>query len=181
MMPDPYPGLAAAIVFAALLAAHGLADHWFQTDHQAIHKGDHDRPGQWACARHCAVHVVTAVPFLAATVGLLGAHVSWAGLIAGQVWMFVSHYVIDRRWTVRWAAARLGKQEFHDLGAPRRGFTVLAHRLVPARTPGGGGEEWGETRMVPLDRDVLGTGRYALDQTAHVAALFVSALLTALI
>lgn len=174
------PATTAALVFAALLSAHGLADHWFQSLHQVIHKGDRDRPGQWACARHAAVHVAVAAPFLAAVVGLpLGASASWAGLVAGQAWTFASHYAIDRRWTVQWFADLVGKREFHDLGEPRRGFTVLAHHLVPARTPSSAPE--GETCMVPLDRDVLGTGRYALDQTAHVAALFVSALLTALI
>lgn len=177
-MPDP--ATAAGIIAFGLFAAHGIADHWLQTVHQVNHKGDHSARGQWTCARHAAVHVLTAAPVLAAIVVLLDVPLTATGLAAGQAWTFTTHYLIDRRWTVRKVAGWIGKDEFHGLGAPRP-HTVLARTHVTIRTESGHWQKEPRDAVVPLDMPVLGTGQYALDQTAHVAALFVAALLTALI
>lgn len=180
----PEPAVTFLLTLAAVTPAHWLADHWFQSAHQVDHKGDHSRYGQWTCARHAAVHVLTAAPFLAAVVVLLDTPATITGLLAGQAWTFLSHYAIDRRWTVHRAAvwlSGLGKVQFHDLGTPRHGYTVTARRTHVQVLPGGRVDRHVVEEDVPLDIPVLGTGRYALDQSAHHAALFVTALLTALI
>ncbi|MEU4804373.1 hypothetical protein [Actinosynnema sp. NPDC023587] len=186
MQPDPATTAAAVtflLAFTAITPAHWLADHWLQTEHQVIHKGDHDWRGRWACARHSAVHVLTTIPFLLAAFALVdGVGVSITGLVAGQAWTFGSHYLIDRRWTVSAAAralAPIGKARFHNLGEPRSHLTVVAERRVAVAAGDSPAHEVTVQERVPLDRPVLGTGRYALDQSAHHAALFVTALLTA--
>lgn len=141
-----------AVVLPALLVAHNVADHWVQTNHQAITKGRSGHVGRTACAAHVASYTaVTAV-----VVGLLwlvfGLDVSPLGFVAGQIVSAVTHYWADRGALVAWLARQIRKTPFYVLGAPR------------------------------ADRDdnpSLGTGAYALDQSWHWLWLFVAALLTA--
>jgi hypothetical protein len=182
MPPDSAAGLTTVLVFAALLTAHHLADHWIQTGHQAAHKGDHTRYGQWMCARHVSTYTLTATLFVLAVAHLpLGAHAGWQGIAAGQVFSAVTHYAIDRRWTLAVLARALGKHDLHRLGQPRLLQVRAIHVTTKATTGGGQRHHAEETVRVPLDNPVLGTGAYSLDQALHIAALFVSALLTALI
>ncbi|MEV8439211.1 DUF3307 domain-containing protein [Actinosynnema sp. NPDC051121] len=175
MMQDPTAFL---LALAAITPAHLLADHWFQTRHQVEHKGDRSWAGRAACARHALVHVLVAAPFLAAVALVFDSGLSLTGLVAGQVWTAVSHYVIDRRWTVERAARwltlfGLSVHVFHDVGRPR------VHRVM-AQRPGYPDATQTVTELVQLDQGCMGTGRYVLDQTAHHAALFIAALITAL-
>ncbi|MFC4910919.1 transcriptional regulator [Actinomadura gamaensis] len=154
---------AAAVVFAcvfiALYAAHELGDYWLQTHGQACGKGAAGRAGRLACARHVAT--LTAAKAVFVTVTGLALHLplslGWtAGALAADA---VSHYWADRRTTLAWLAALLGrtlvpgKGEFVTLGAPRPGHD---------------------------DNPTLGTGAAALDQSFHKVALFAAALLAAL-
>ena len=183
MMPDPTTaaGITAALVFGALLVAHHLGDHWFQSEFSAIHKGDHDRRGQLACAWHVTTYTATTTAVVLAVLILpLGATATWHGVVAGQMFSAATHYAIDRRWTLAWLADRVGKRAFHDLGQPRTGYTVMASHTVPVPGRSGDVKAKGETVMVPLDQPTMGTGAYSLDQALHITALFVAALLTAL-
>lgn len=141
-----------AAVFAALYAAHALADHWIQTGRQAMTKG---LPG-WPGRRACAAHVATLTATMAAALGALvaaGAHLAPWPLVVGLAVNAVTHYWADRRTTLARLAAALGKAEFYRLGAPR-----------PGRD----------------DNPTLGTGAYALDQAWHMAWLFAAALIIAI-
>lgn len=141
-----------AVVLPALLVAHNVADHWMQTNHQAVTKGQRGHAGRSACAAHVASYTaVTAV-----VVGLLwlvfDLDVSLPGFVAGQLVSAVTHYWADRRVTLARLAELVGKSAFYALGAPRASRD---------------------------DNPSLGTGAYALDQSWHWLWLFVAALVTA--
>jgi hypothetical protein len=154
-----------AAVFAALYTAHQVADHWLQTEHQAVTKGQPGRRGRAACAGHVASYVVTALALLAVCVPLLNMPVSLAGIAAGQAVSGVTHYWADRRTPLHKLATLVGHSGFYQLGAPRPDMHVVA----------------GVGEIVPHDNPSLGTGAYALDQSWHVFWLFVAALFTTLV
>lgn len=138
--------------FATLYAAHQVADHHVQRDSQARDKGKPGREGRAACARHVASYTATAAVAMAATCKVTG-----AGFRPGRVFIALalsaaSHYVIDRREPLRRFAEATGHAGFYQLGAPRPGKD---------------------------DNATLGTGAYALDQSAHTGFLFVAALIAA--
>lgn len=138
--------------FAALYAAHQVADHHVQRDSDAQAKGLPGGEGRAACARHVASYTVTAAAALAATAAVTGARPRFGRAVAGLALSAVSHYVIDRREPLKRFAAATGHAGFYALGAPR-----------PGRD----------------DNPSLGTGAYALDQSAHVGFLFLAALIIA--
>jgi hypothetical protein len=174
-------GLTFAAVYAALHAAHGLGDVWVQRHHHALTKGAANRHGRAACAMHVTTYTLTTTVAVMLVWALpLGTHTTWSGLAAGQVFSAVTHYAIDRRWTLLALANLLGKREFHDLGQPRP-LTVTAHKRVPVTSPAGTSHDEVTEVVVPLDNPVHATGATSLDQTLHHAALFIAALLTALI
>jgi hypothetical protein len=146
MHNDPAGGFAA--VFAALFVAHQLADHWVQTDRQACRKALPGPPGRLACTLHVATYTATAVLTLAAVVLLL-APVDPLRAAVGLAVSAVTHWAIDRRRPLIWLAEHAGRGALLRLGAPR-----------PGRD----------------DNPSLGTGLYALDQSAHYLFLFVAAL-----
>jgi hypothetical protein len=153
----------AALTFIALYVGHMVGDHWAQTDCQARDKGRRGegmrtraarsadmRAGQWACLKHVIGYTITQVVVLALAGFVPGHQVSWTGLLASLTFSAVTHYAVDRRYTLEALARVLGKSGFYSLGVPR------------------------------ADRDdnpSLGTGAYALDQSAHLLCLFVSAIL----
>ncbi|MEU4776883.1 DUF3307 domain-containing protein [Micromonospora sp. NPDC023633] len=141
-----------AAVFAALYAAHQVADHWIQTDHQAAHKGQPGWAGRRACAVHVATYGATQLAAIGALVLTLNLTVPAVHLVAGMAVNLGTHYLADRRTPLRWIAGRLGLTGFLALGTPR-----------PDRN----------------DNPSLGTGAYALDQSWHIGWLFITALIIA--
>ncbi|MEV4173956.1 transcriptional regulator [Nonomuraea sp. NPDC049709] len=142
-----------AAVFAALYAAHSFGDHWYgQTHRQALGKGARTTQG----VRHCLAHVLllAAHKFLAlvALAMVTGLWPSLAHVAVALAVDGVSHYWADRRYTLQALAERTGKGDFYQLGQPRPGRDDAHH---------------------------LGTGAYAMDQSWHVAWLFVTALIIA--
>lgn len=109
-----------ATVFAAFLIGHYLADYFVQTDHQAQHKGltgSRSNEGR----RNCAVHAITYTATLAGVLGLAlnvedvefsttASLIMWAALILNGI----THYVIDRRWTLEALARFMGKSGWID-------------------------------------------------------------------
>lgn len=141
-------------VFAALFAAHMVADHWVQTSAQARDKGLPGVAGRRACAAHVATYTATqALALLALELATdVRLHAGWT--IAGLGVSAATHYVADRRTPLRRLAELLdrttGKATFWHLGTP-----------VAGQAP------------------CLGTGAYALDQSWHIGWIFVSALVIA--
>lgn len=141
-----------AAVFATLYAAHAVADHHVQRDADAQTKGLPGPDGRAACARHVASYTATSAAALAVTNRVTGAGIRPGRALAALAFSAVTHYVIDRREPLRRFAEATGHGGFYRLGQPR-----------PGRD----------------DNPSLGTGAYALDQSAHVGALLVAAWIAA--
>lgn len=114
------------VSFAAMQAAHYVADHWLQTDHQAAAKGDANWRGRWACASHVGVYVFAQAVALYAAAGWLGLHLAPGWTAAGLGVSAVTHYVADRRWPLRWLAERSAPARFfHVKGGGINGAYLL--------------------------------------------------------
>ncbi|BCJ27940.1 DUF3307 domain-containing protein [Actinocatenispora sera] len=150
MLVSPLAVFGAA--FAALFVAHQLADHWIQTDRQACRKALPGWPGRIACTWHVATYTATCAVLLAALHLAIGLPLPAAGTAAGLAVSGVTHWLIDRRWPLFWLAEHTGSKHFVRMGAPRPGHD---------------------------DNPSLGTGAYALDQSAHYLFLLVAALILA--
>lgn len=137
---------------ATLYVGHVVGDHVVQNDRDACAKGLPGREGQQACLRHVTSYTATAVIALAATAAATGMRSRPGRVLAGLAVSAVSHYIIDRREPLRRLAQATGNARFFALGAPR-----------PGRD----------------DNPCLGTGAYALDQSAHCAFLFAASLIIA--
>lgn len=140
-----------AATFAALYAAHTVADHWIQTQHQADTKGAPGWRGRLACAAHVATYTATGALALAATNHRTGLGLRAGRVAAGLALSGVTHYAADRRTPLRRLAEATGSGDFYRMGAPR-----------PGRD----------------DNPTLG-GAYALDQAWHVGWLAATALVIA--
>lgn len=148
-----------AIAFAALFAAHQVGDHWFgQSHHEALHKGgvgDHSAEGRRCAAQHAIKMAVHSIAFLILAELATGTVFGTTQFIVAIAVNTASHYLIDRRWTLEWLANRTGKGDFYRLG--------------------------NDTAKVDGTRAFhIGTGAYALDQSAHILFVFLSALILGL-
>lgn len=145
--------LAFAVLLPAMLVAHDVADHWLQTHHQAITKGQAGWAGRAACAAHVSSYTATTMLVALACVLVFDLSVSPLGFALGQAVSAVTHYVADRRWPLERLTGWLrpmGKDQFYRLGSD-------------------------------LPRPHLGTGAYALDQSWHRLWLLVAVFVTVLV
>jgi hypothetical protein len=156
-------------IFIAFYIAHGVADHWIQTDYQAANKGRRDRVGVRACACHVATYTTATAVLVAWTVILFGLHVGWAGFVVGQLVSAVTHYWADRRYTMAALSGILRLDGLYRLGAPRNVAAMRATGLDGAALAG---------TQAAWDNPSLGTGAYALDQWWHLWWLFIAAIVT---
>ncbi|WP_327038803.1 DUF3307 domain-containing protein [Micromonospora maris] len=111
MLADPTGAHAAAFaaVFATLYAAHQVADHWIQTQHQADCKGQPGWAGRLACAAHVATYTATAVLALVFLIAGTGLRLDPSGVTVGLGISAVTHYIADRRTPLRQIADQLRK------------------------------------------------------------------------
>ncbi len=151
-MSQPDPVGVVGAVFAALYAAHQVADHWVQTDYQAAVKARPGWTGRLACANHVLSYTATAVTALAALTLATGLDLFGWRTAAGLGVSALTHYIADRRTALYLLARATGSGRFWRLGAPRTGRD---------------------------DNPTLGTGAYALDQSWHIGWLFIAALILA--
>jgi len=136
--------------FGALFAAHMFGDHWVQTHKQACGKGDRTPMGKILCLQHVISLTITKAGFVLALVVFTDVRFGILPFLIGLTVDAISHYWADRRYTLEALAGRIGKLDFYRLGSPR-----------PGRD----------------DNPSIGTGAYALDQSWHIAFLFVAALI----
>jgi hypothetical protein len=123
----------AAAAYAAMRTAAHVADHWFQTGHQAAHKADAGLAGHRAMAGHIASYAGAQAVALAAVNQLLDAGLKPSRIAAAVGISAATHWFIDRRWPVKRLAQATGKEGFHDLGGPLGGAYILdqsAHHLM---------------------------------------------------
>ncbi|MFD5436614.1 hypothetical protein ACFWJ4_31250 [Kitasatospora sp. NPDC127067] len=105
--------------YALLRAAADVADHWVQSDHQAVTKGQHDHndgqssaAGRRACAAHVASYTATQAAALLAGTRLLGVRLRLVPTIAALALSATTHYIADRREPLRKLADATGKGNF---------------------------------------------------------------------
>lgn len=98
-------------VYAVLFAAHQVSDHWVQTHHQAITKGEKGWTGRLACLRHVATYTAVSYVAVHALLHFAGADVPEWRILAGMAVSAISHYIADRRTPLHRMARRLGKDE----------------------------------------------------------------------
>ncbi|MXM66766.1 hypothetical protein GR925_25875 [Streptomyces sp. HUCO-GS316] len=82
--------------YAALTAAHEVADYWAQRDTDAVAKGRPGREGAAACARHVAGYTAVQAAALAAVSAHTGLRYSWRRAAAGLTVSALTHYLADR-------------------------------------------------------------------------------------
>lgn len=138
-----------AAAYAALAAAHEVADHWVQIDDQAVRKGQTSSDGVLACAEHVATYTATQAAALLAVQRVTGMRLSWRRAALGLAVSAATHYVADR-------------QGGHWRDEQPRGIVRLA-----AKTGHAG---W-------LQRDP--NAGYLMDQAWHKGWIFVAALVAA--
>lgn len=105
------------VVVLTMLLTHPVADYFVQTDYQAQHKGltgDRSAEGRLNAAAHAFSYTCTQVIAVILMLGTLGFTGSYIVVVAGLVLNGVTHYVIDRRWTLEAFARLIGKSGWID-------------------------------------------------------------------
>lgn len=102
-----------AVTFAAVLptflCGHWVADHWVQTDAQAVAKTRRGWSGHSACLRHVATYTVTLLVALAVINQRLQLDLDPARVTIVLGLNAATHYWADRRTQLLALARRLGK------------------------------------------------------------------------
>lgn len=146
-------------VMAALWAAHDLADHVVQTDHQAFTKS-----GDWrGMAGHIGTYHVTQAAAIAA-LRPLGVRPSLRRTLAGMTISAATHAFLDRRWPVVRVLERTGSARFAQ---------PVIQSVQVKGSPVGKREVWTSPAPLPLH------GPYLADQALHHACLAVAAFVLA--
>jgi len=86
-----------AAAYAALTAAHEVADHWVQIDDQAVSKGKPGPDGAIACTQHVLTYTATQAVALAAVQRATGMRLSWRRAAVGLAISAATHYIADRQ------------------------------------------------------------------------------------
>jgi hypothetical protein len=106
-----------AVLLPTLLAAHTVADHVIQTDHQAATKATAWR----GMAGHVGGYQATQAGAVAAICALTGVRLSWRHALAGWLLSGVTHAILDRRWPVRLILRSTRSPVFADMTTPLHG------------------------------------------------------------
>ncbi|MGW2890578.1 transcriptional regulator [Streptomyces griseoruber] len=121
-----------AASYALMRMAADLGDHWIQSDHQAVTKGQHDendgessRAGRIACTAHVATYTATQAVALFAGSRALGLRLKPSRVAAALTLSAATHWWADRRIHLRAVAAATGKERFYALGGPLGGAYAL--------------------------------------------------------
>jgi hypothetical protein len=117
------PALILAVTLATLYAAHSLADHWIQTDHQAVTKGGAGWPARLADLAHVTTYTLTLAVALAVVDWRCHLAYDIPRVAVALVINGITHYIADRRTPVTKLATALGKGGWlkHD---PEAGYKL---------------------------------------------------------
>ncbi|MGW2826357.1 transcriptional regulator [Streptomyces sp. NPDC001443] len=121
-----------AAAYALLRMAGDLGDHWIQSDHQAVTKGQHDRnegqtsrAGRIACTAHVATYTATQAAVLYAGSRVFGLRLKPGRVAAALALSAGTHWWADRRIHLKAIADATGKGNFYTLGGPLGGAYAL--------------------------------------------------------
>lgn len=105
-------------VAVTLLLAHPVGDYMVQTPHQANNKGltgCQSAKGRWNAAKHALTYTATLSAAVLSVLALAGFTGSYSTVLAVLMLNGLTHYVIDRRWTLELFARKiLRKSEWID-------------------------------------------------------------------
>lgn len=150
------PAVRFAVLAAVRHAAHHAGDHWLQTDHQAVAKGEAARDGKLACAAHVAGYTATHLVAVAAANRVFRLSLTTRGIVLGEPVSAATHYTAARRehGLLPRAARRLGKGGFLDReGAPLLDQAWHHEANLQGRTVGGSvllGDQWATDQPAPV-------------------------------
>jgi hypothetical protein len=106
-----------AVLLPTLYAAHTVADHVVQTDHQAAAKAS-----SWqAMAGHVGGYQATQAAAVLGVLRATGLRASGRGLLAGMLLSAATHAFLDRRWPVRAVLRATRSPNFADMVTPLHG------------------------------------------------------------
>ncbi|WP_274919442.1 transcriptional regulator [Streptomyces sp. WZ-12] len=121
-----------ASVYALMRMGADLGDHWIQSHHQAVTKGQHDendgqssRAGRIACTAHVATYTATQALALLAGSRVLGLRLKPSRVAAALALSAGTHWWADRRIHLKAVAEAIGKGDFYNLGGPLGGNYAL--------------------------------------------------------
>ncbi|GHE34159.1 transcriptional regulator [Streptomyces capitiformicae] len=121
-----------AAAYALLRMAADVGDHWIQSHHQALTKGQHDenegqssRAGRIACTAHVATYTATQAAVLLTGSRVLGLRLKPSRVIAALALSAGTHWWADRRIHLKALAEAIGKEEYYALGGPLGGNYAL--------------------------------------------------------
>ena len=107
-------------IFAALYIGHQLGDYWVQTDHQSRHKGllgGSSSEGRWNAFKHAYTYTLTLGLVLAVVMATTtdGYTLHTVNVVLTVLLLNgITHYIIDRRWTLEVLARKMGKGPWID-------------------------------------------------------------------
>lgn len=105
----------AAVV--TMLLAHPIADYFVQTDYLAQHKGltgHRSVEGRVHCATHAFTYTLTQIAILCTVFSLADFDGRYTVVVLALVLNGITHYIIDRRWTLEALARGIGKSGWID-------------------------------------------------------------------
>ncbi|MDQ0904156.1 hypothetical protein QFZ22_000141 [Streptomyces canus] len=121
-----------AAAYALMRMAADLGDHWIQSNHQAVTKGQHDghegqssRAGRIACTAHVATYTATQAAVLYAGSRVLGLRLKPGRVAAALALSAGTHWWADRRMHLKAVAEAIGKSDYYHLGGPLGGAYAL--------------------------------------------------------
>jgi len=108
-----------AAALGVLAAAHDLADHLVQTDHQAAHK-----PHDWAAmAGHVGSYTLTQAVALGG-LHAVGVNLRPGRVLVGLAFSAATHAILDRRWPVARLLEATGSAGFAVSGVAEQNVAV---------------------------------------------------------
>lgn len=153
-------------LLAALWAAHDLADHVVQTDHQAANKASSWR----AMSGHVGSYTAVQLLALAALRGLADVRPSWRRTLVGVALSASTHALLDRRWPVAAILRATSSPGFATSTIVRVEWEANGHGLPHSA---------GIPRNVPATGPLPLHGPYLADQAFHHGVLAMCAAILA--
>lgn len=117
--------LAFAVILPTLYAAHTVADHIVQTDHQAATKATSWR----GMAGHVGGYQATQAVAVITIAALSGVRLSRRHAVLGMAFSAVTHAILDRRWPVRAILRATRSPGFADATTPLYGVYLADQAL----------------------------------------------------
>jgi hypothetical protein len=168
--------LAYAVLLPTLYAAHTVADHVVQTDHQAANKASSWR----AMAGHVGGYQVTQALAVGGVLAATGLRHPGFGVLAGMAFSAATHAFLDRRWPVVRLLELTASPNFARAVIPGQEALVAPASVRHVYGPGGAREVGRKPTHAAVRAQPLPIhGPYLADQALHIGCLAAAAAIMA--